>query len=75
MPSPKGLLKGWDSIEKYFPLYARGTIRKKYGAEMLERGFAFKSRTGKRRSICYVWSFEKLVLAFIAKKQEEQGEV
>lgn len=66
---------GWKEIEHYFPVYAPGTIRRKYGAEMLERGFVFKSRVGKRRNSCVVWTFPSLIVAFISAKQEENGSV
>lgn len=68
-------IRGWSEIEAMFPVYAPGTIRRKYGKEMLEKGYVFKSRTGKNRKLCEVWSFKTLVAAFIALKQKEQGEV
>ena len=68
-------VRGWDEIEAMFPSYAPGTVRKKYGKEMLEKGFVMKSRKGKNRNICEVWSFKTLIMAFIAKKQAEQGQV
>lgn len=68
-------IRGWDEIEQMFPAYAPRTIRRKYGKEMLKRGFVFKSRTGPRKNVCEVWSFKPLVLGFITRKQEEQGYV
>ena len=66
-------MKGWDEIEQVFSIFEPRTIRRKYGKEMLRRGFVFKSRIGSGRGRCVVWSFKTLIMAFIAKKQEEQG--
>lgn len=73
-------LKGWEQIEALFPMYAPGTVRKKYGKEMLENGWIMKSHEAvpvkggyKRRPI--VWSYESIVKAFISKKQYNKGKV
>jgi hypothetical protein len=71
-------LRGWEKIEALFPMYAPGTVRKKYGREMIKNGWVMKSTESyahkkgfKRRPV--VWSFESLVKALISKKQHLQG--
>ena len=67
------ILRGWDEIEAVFPIFEPRTIRRKYGKEMLEKGYVFKSRIGSGRGRCLVWSFPNLVIAYIAGKQADQG--
>ena len=58
---------GYKAIAEYFP-FSFWTVQRKYGPDMLRRGYAFKSYlTSKKRP--HVWTHESLIHQYLAKLQ------
>ena len=60
--SQEYIVKTWPNIAKLTP-YDEQTLRKKYGPEMLEKGFVLKSRFGRRKGLT-VWAFPSQVIKY-----------
>ncbi|MCK9276239.1 MAG: hypothetical protein M0P57_14260 [Syntrophales bacterium] len=71
--SEEKMIFGWDAIAEYFP-YHTATVREKYGREMLEAGFVFKSHVGKGKAP-RVWTYPSLIKSFVSMKQARNGRV
>ena len=71
MGEEEGVIKKWVNIAKYTP-YDKQTLRKKYGKDMLEKGFVFKDTIGRGRNE-KIWSYKWLIMKyFVLINQEKQ---
>ena len=68
------LLIGWKAIADE-TVFTRKSFETKYGKDMLENGFAFRSRVGGLVRSPVVWTHKNLLLMFLSYKQKEHGRV
>ena len=66
------ILIGWRAIAEE-TVFTEGSFRNKYGREMLDNGFVFKSRVGGKVRKPIVWTHRNLLLMFLSHKQKERG--
>ena len=65
------ILIGWNEISEHVP-FAATTLKNKYGKEMQEKGFGFKSAIGNASSPM-VWSYPDFIRGFVIMKSKENG--
>lgn len=68
-------VQGWEEIAEYFP-FSSATLRRKYGQEMLDAGFLFRSKVcmeGEVKRRWVVWGWEYMIIMFQTMKQAQQG--
>ena len=56
------IIVGWDAIAEFTP-FSTQTVIKKYGKDMLEKGFVLKSKVGRSKRP-RVWAFPALVMKY-----------
>ena len=65
------IIKTWINIAKLTPFHHQ-TLRKKYGDDMLSKGFVFRSKIGRKKHIT-VWAFPSQVMKyFILQGQKNE---
>lgn len=61
----------WENIAKYSP-YDKQLLRKKYGKDMLSKGFVLKTRIGRQRSLV-VWGYPEQIKKYFTLTTMEKG--
>ena len=62
---------GWKNIAKLTP-YGEQTLRKRFGPEMIEKGYVIKSRLGPRGRV-YCWAYPEMVKKYFMLLGMEKG--
>ena len=65
------IVKTWPDIAKFSP-YDEQTVRKKYGKDMLAKGYVVKSKLGKKGQLT-CWAYIDMIKKYVMFIQKEKG--